>query len=223
MSSEHENSRDGQTLPRDRTGYNTDQNLLLALEALQVMKRRWFVQSIKPAPDRFMSLLLLSVYAHAMFKMPLGKKSAGLEIEAQDVKTGRKYINQAMQMGLIEVKKSPNDKRLDLLHPTDILTQIVEYELKEFADDLRHFMFGLLDYPLAETDAPLLSRHVTDEMRKLPPDHYISTLASAIFLHGDISPYSSSAPPPVLSWPEATEQKAIKPSAKKGDKKKPPR
>lgn len=105
---------------------------VLAFEAVRWMGRSWFAHAINPAPDRFMALLLMSVYAFDGEKRPLHKKAAWKIMGVQEVKTGRKYISAAQEAGFIEVRQSAEDKRKELLFPTEQLKSIVEAELTDF-------------------------------------------------------------------------------------------
>jgi hypothetical protein len=89
---------------------------------------------IKPLPDIFMSRLLMSVYARSLQGDPLHKKAAISEMGVQDVKTGRKYLKLARRLGLIDERKSPLDRRKELLYPTSRLERNAEEELRRFSD-----------------------------------------------------------------------------------------
>ena len=96
--------------------YNEIQKLLLAI-AVKDLLQKGMVLPVVPTPDRPMSLLLVSVYSFFKSGVPLHKKAAWREMGVEDIKTGRKYIVRAEELGLIESKRSTEDRRMELLFP----------------------------------------------------------------------------------------------------------
>ena len=94
------------------------QRLEVAVRAYALCRYGIFGAEIYPNPDIPMACLLLAVYAYHLEGKPLEKKRAGGLTGTLDVKTGRKYIKLAEQMGLIKTQKASWDKRLNLLMPT---------------------------------------------------------------------------------------------------------
>lgn len=141
----------------DTKSYTADQLLLLARTASFFSEYRWFPQ-IEPPPDSHMTALLINVYTFSKVGEPLHKKAAWKKMGLEDIKTGRKYITHAIKLGLIESRRSSEDKRRELLLPTESLKNAVEQELHTFGELLRHFMWDLLDTPLPETGSATLLR-----------------------------------------------------------------
>lgn len=132
------------------------QRLSLAMFARDMLNRKWFDGLIEPLPDQNMMRLLLSVYFFDVTGNTLWKKIAWDTVGVADTKTARKYIVRAEEMGLIESRQSPNDKRIENLHATPRLVTLIESELLKLFDELRELMSGLLEGPLPNTGAPLL-------------------------------------------------------------------
>jgi DNA-binding MarR family transcriptional regulator len=145
------------TIPNQEIEYHDQQYALLAVEAVRLMSYVWF-GTRAAAADRYMSALLMNVYAFSMIGKPLSKKGAWRQMGVQDIKTGRKYISGALKMGLIESVQSTEDQRMDLLYPTDRLRKLAEWRLRDFALHLRSLMYALLDYPLPGHGGPKILR-----------------------------------------------------------------
>jgi hypothetical protein len=121
-----------------RAGTFSDKQLAeLAYDTLALMKRHWFAGLIEPPVDQHMAILLVAVYALLKRREPLHKKIAWTLIGVNDVKTGRKYIARAEKLGLIEVVRSPVDRRKELLYPTSRLEGIIVKEFQSAAPDFR--------------------------------------------------------------------------------------
>jgi hypothetical protein len=133
--------------------FDEGEKLLLAQGAKRLMGRVSFGTQLRPAPDHFMSLLLYSVYAAFQNGMPLNIKRAWTEMGVADIKTGRKYIERAEELGLIGTARSAQDKRMELLFPTDRLKQMMDAELHQFAVEIQ-----LLTIELRETDTAPITR-----------------------------------------------------------------
>ncbi|MEA2889564.1 MAG: hypothetical protein QOI05_357 [Bradyrhizobium sp.] len=125
---------------------------LLAREAVGLMTREWF-QLFVPAPDRVMSLLLLSVYSSFLAGRPLHKKAATREMGLSEIKSGRKYIALAEAHGFVKVIASPDDHRKELLYPSDRLMLAAEDELRQFSEEMHSFL--LRTRSAAITGAPI--------------------------------------------------------------------
>lgn len=147
--------------------YNEKQMTLLAMEltAVVVVADRWFrAPPNETPPDRFMNLLLMHVYLFSMLGQPLGKKDAWRRMALGDIKTGRKYIARAHRQGFIEVYKSPNDRRVELLYPSAELRRQAEARLRMFASQIRNLLYFLMDFPLTD-DGPSFVREEPAEKR----------------------------------------------------------
>jgi hypothetical protein len=105
----------------------------------ELLTREWFGASMKPAPDRVLSLLMIKVYMCAQHGVPLSKKDAWQSIGIEDVRTGRKYISRAEQLGLLKVTRSKKDRRRELLLPSESLRLVMEHELETLKSDLRRY------------------------------------------------------------------------------------
>jgi hypothetical protein len=131
--------------------------------AIRLTERTWLAPTVSPPPDHFMTRLLLSVYAAFIGAKPLYKKTAWMQTGLEDIKTGHKYIARAEQMGLIELARSTEDRRRELIYPTDKLQRLMEVELKRFASDIRLMAAELRETPdlprvsLAESFKPTLA------------------------------------------------------------------
>ncbi len=93
----------------------------------RIMSHDWFAGMFHGLGKYHMPLLLIGVYMHANAK-PLNKKMVASFIGVEDVKTARKYVSLGMEMGLIEVRRSPTDGRKELLFPTAKLRQFISEE-----------------------------------------------------------------------------------------------
>jgi hypothetical protein len=96
---------------------------------LHILNRQWF-RDLDPPPDIFLARLLMNVYGRSLERRPLQKKEAQDQIGVRDLKTQRRYIALAQQRGLIYTKRATEDKRKQLLFPTDdlIYEAYKEYE-----------------------------------------------------------------------------------------------
>ena len=97
------------------------EKVLLAQGAVHLMTRVPFKNLLEPAPNHYMSLLLYSVYLAFRNGNPLYLKKAWFATGCNEIKTSRKYIEQAKKLGLIEITRSDQDKRRELLFPTNRL------------------------------------------------------------------------------------------------------
>lgn len=93
--------------------------------------------------DRNLILLLFKVYFCAKRGDPLHKKAAWKSLGMQDIKTWRKYLSQALKLGLIEVMSSAVDRRKQLLYPSKRVVQVIEREMDEVRSDLELFQILL--------------------------------------------------------------------------------
>jgi hypothetical protein len=132
------------------------QQELLASHVAKFMRPRWF-------EDHTMSLLLINVYSRSLAGDPLNKVSAWKPLNI-DIKTGRKHIARAVELGLIKVSRSNIDKRVQLLEPSDRLKKMIETDLSAHFDDLRRLMHALLEFPLPNTGALSLVRGSSREL-----------------------------------------------------------
>jgi hypothetical protein len=128
---------------RTREPYNEAQMTMLAYGALRFLKRRWFYGLIEPTPDQYMAALLISVYHTANFGRPINRKGASIEMGVDDLKTARKYMKRAEELGLIVIQQSPTDKRMELLSPTAKLNAVARKELELFATEIFRSMFEI--------------------------------------------------------------------------------
>jgi hypothetical protein len=78
-----------------------------------------------------MARLLIFVDVFSSVEQPLSKKKAWSLVGVSDVKTARKYVTRAIELGLVEVVRSEHDKRVENLLPTARLKEML---LAEFAD-----------------------------------------------------------------------------------------
>jgi hypothetical protein len=129
--------------------FDEGEKFLLAQGAKRLMGRVSFKAQLDPAPDHFMSLLLYSVYIAFKNGNPLYIKRAWIEMGVTDIKTGRKYIERAKELGLIGIARSDQDKRRELLFPTDRLQEMMDIELRQFAIEVQW-----LTIELRETHTP---------------------------------------------------------------------
>lgn len=104
--------------------------LLRGHAALALIERHWFA-AILPKSDSQLARLVLRIYLAAAEGKPLHKKAAWNALGIQDVKTGRRYLAMAEDLGLIQFERSPDDQRRELLYPTQKLQQAIELELKQ--------------------------------------------------------------------------------------------
>lgn len=109
--------------------------MILASHLVLASKHRWFEKSIQPPPDRQVATLFFAIYFHAEMGMHLSKKQAWKSLEFADIKTARKHISNAEELGLIKVMRSKKDKRVDLLAPTPRLEELIHAELVEYRGD----------------------------------------------------------------------------------------
>ncbi len=135
------------------------QKVIVALNLQSLVKRQWFASFIDPAPEHGLRVLLLVVYAYCLVGgSSLSKRNTWQLMQGEDIKTARKHMMQAQQLGLIKISTSKKDKRVDLIEPTDLLNFIVEQELMSFFDEMRTMLHQLLEHPLPQTLAPTLRR-----------------------------------------------------------------
>jgi DNA-binding MarR family transcriptional regulator len=117
---------------------------MLAYGALRFLKRRWFYGLIEPTPDNHMAALLISVYHSTTFvNRPINRKGVWLEMGVQDLKTARKYMKRAEDLGLVIIEQSPTDGRMELLHPTAKLKALARKELELFGAEIYRSMYEI--------------------------------------------------------------------------------
>jgi hypothetical protein len=143
------------------------QKMTLALRCIKFLERDWFEGALEPPADTHMARLLFSVYVFGVTGNALWKKIAWDQTGLADIKTARKYVAKAVEIGLVEVRQSKDDKRIELLYPTERLEELVEKELLYLFDEMREAMHHLLEGPLPDTGAPLLYRVDSPELRAL--------------------------------------------------------
>jgi hypothetical protein len=132
--------------------YNDQQKLMLAILAMHILSRDWVLPLTFPAPDRFMSKLILAVYSCALAGKPLTKRAAWRQTGLEDIKTARKYIAEAQEERWIKVVPSPEDRRRELLIPSEKLRWHVAYDLHHFGSEVRELINAFLQFPLPKPD-----------------------------------------------------------------------
>ena len=163
--------------------YDDRQNQMLALKAIHLMNREWFPMLTVPAPDRFLSLLLLSTYAYFKAGSPLHKKAAWKQMGLETIKTGRKYIAEAERLGLIKIIPSKDDRRRELLYPTDALIDVAGKALADFAAEVLTLMDLLSSSSVSTTTAG-----IGEEARDVPQERlnspYLASHEQTLYLGG---------------------------------------
>jgi hypothetical protein len=152
--------------------FDQSQTTALGYGAMRMLRRRWFASLPDPPADRFLTLLLLDVYCSFIAGVPLNKKSAWTAMGVEDIKTGRKYITRAQELGLIAVHRSDKDKRKELLCPTDYLKLLIEVELNQFASEIDSMQKKLQD---AEREKP---RMVEGELKNFDQPAFVPSANS---------------------------------------------
>ncbi len=109
--------------------------LVLAKHALSVMERHWFAPT-SPKRDQTMTRLLMNVYLCAHEGQPIHIKTAGQRLGVEDIKTARKYIFKAIELGLIRKERDKPDRRRFLLLPTELLNEEMADEAKKVRTEL---------------------------------------------------------------------------------------
>lgn len=125
-----------------------------------------------------MAMLLMKIYLAEKDGKPLHKKAAWREMGVEDIKTGRKYIARAEEKGLLKVVRSKEDRRMELLLPTEKLQRQMDWEIGEFARMVRRLIYDLLEFPLADHCGPYLERGFQSE--QFPPFKYSELPLSAV-------------------------------------------
>jgi hypothetical protein len=130
--------RDHRPVPRKR--YSNDENILLARQAIALIRWRWFPDfDLLDRPDEqgHIPQLLFGLYLAAKQNKKIGKREA-CELMGVDVATtGPRYIAALETDDLISIDNYPDiDKRKDFLTPTLRLIRIVEKELLRLGRNL---------------------------------------------------------------------------------------
>lgn len=100
----------------------------------------WFGDLVNTRHNLFrfgMGALLLNIYFAAKKGEPLSKKRAARLSRMDDMKTGAKYIQFAVEEGLVLEQRGTVDKRVIYLLPTDKLECRIRDELQRFAAALQ--------------------------------------------------------------------------------------
>lgn len=149
---------------REMPTHNDYQKLMLAILAMDTLSREWLLTATFPPPDRYMTMLILAVYSCDLAGKPLNKKAAWRQTGLDDIKTARRYIAEAQEERWIKVIQSPEDRRRELLIPTEKLRWHVVNELDHFGHEVRTLINAFLQFPLPKTraDAPTLPRTKRD-------------------------------------------------------------
>jgi hypothetical protein len=140
--------------PNRRLGFR--QKVYLTEYAHQLLGREWFPDVFSPPLDHFMVRLLLSVYFYGITGNDLWKKEAWVKTGLADIKTARKYIARAKELGLITFQRAEHDRRIELLVPSKRLIDLVEIELVSILDEIRELVHLVLEEPLPDTGTPLV-------------------------------------------------------------------
>lgn len=106
-----------------------EQDLAAIQQVLAFMRGDWMDHTWSHDSKRFVPNLVLSVYLAALRKELLDKKSAGVQMNAEDIKTARKYIWLVHDHGLIAFRTEAPDRRKNFIVPTVALVKLVEKEL----------------------------------------------------------------------------------------------
>lgn len=104
---------------------------------LRILRRKWFERLFRPEEAKYVVPLLLEVYLAAELGEPLSKKTAMAAMGADDIKTARKYISMAERDGYLTASRAPEDRRRELLHPSDLLRDLIEAELRDVNAEVR--------------------------------------------------------------------------------------
>jgi hypothetical protein len=140
----------------------------LTAVAYKLMTRRWLA-TLEPPPDRVMGVLLMHVVISAEQGCPMNKKDAWKSLGIEDVRTGRKYITRAQQLGFLEVTRSDKDRRKELLLPSPLLRRAMEQELQLLTDDLKMYSSNPVIIPDDDWDPIDVENDVTAEITGLIP------------------------------------------------------
>ena len=133
--------KDPRELPASASGrepLDHIKKMALSLMSLHFMKRKWFFLDQQP-PDIKMATFLMGIYFQAEQGDPLNKKEAWKYVGIEDARTGRKYISKAQRDGLLTVVRSEDDKRKELLLPSDKLKSRAEADLADLLGAVRYF------------------------------------------------------------------------------------
>lgn len=98
-------------------------------QVLAFMRGDWMDNTWSIDSRQFVPSLVLSIYLAAGRQELLDKKSASIQMNAEDIKTSRKYIYLLEERGLITFRTEPPDRRRDFIVPTIPLLKLVEKEL----------------------------------------------------------------------------------------------
>lgn len=112
----------------DGPPYTDDQQRHLIGYAARSLKP-WFGGMFEPAAQLYMSRLLLGIYAAYYDGLLMTKTQALRHMSAVDGRTSQRYLALAKKHGLIRIKQSILDKRVDLLCPTTKLLALVRKQL----------------------------------------------------------------------------------------------
>jgi tetratricopeptide (TPR) repeat protein len=97
---------------------------------LNFLGRNWFGTTLKGAEAVAFTQLMLTIYLVQRQGFLLSKKDAMRAIGAEQVTTAKRYVDAAVELGMLRVEKSKRDRRVELLVPTQAGLQIIEKELK---------------------------------------------------------------------------------------------
>jgi DNA-binding MarR family transcriptional regulator len=130
-----------------RLSHIDERTAWLAFLVYSLFERQWFVGAIDPPPDMIMTRLLIRIYfAYTNHSAIPSKKEAATQIGVRDIKTARKYIADAVRRGYIEVVPSEDDRRVELLYPSELLMRVAESELR-LVDNSIQFAMDTISRP----------------------------------------------------------------------------
>jgi tetratricopeptide (TPR) repeat protein len=112
----------------------------VAVAAYDHLKRRRFPGWFEEREEPYLSGLLFGVYIAYGSGALLTKSQAMVYMGIVDPRTAQRYLRIAQDKGLVELRQSSLDQRVDLLLPTQKLLGLVEEELERVVQDSKRIL-----------------------------------------------------------------------------------
>lgn len=117
-----------------------------AVFILKLLRRNWFAMEFPPAEGRQLAVLLLELALRYGAGLLMTKTDVARALGVDHKMTALKYIKLAEQLGFIELKQSPFDKRLELIVISNLGRTVVYNDLLNIGLELRdevHYRYGI--------------------------------------------------------------------------------
>lgn len=142
-----------------RETYSDAQIQLIGVWLFDHRNRLWLEDEFPGESGRYIPSLLVGVCLWDMMNKPLSATEALDIMQVKHGKTGKKYIDIAVELNLIKLMTSKYDKRKTILKPTDALLKRFRREIARIADKLRDLLAALMKNSdsLPDNGAPKLA------------------------------------------------------------------